>query len=478
MHLTLVDICLVLLVVAAVGIVAFLLRTRRAPPLLRTFASRYVKQYPNADAVIVFVHGVIGDAESTWRSDQTGATFPGLVADDSVFAGIDVYIFGYPSPVLKRTYTIDDVAEHMRLRLTNDNVLGHKEIILVAHSMGGLVVRAFVLRYREFASKIKFMYLFSTPTNGSSVAVLASVASRNPQLGDMYPMRDESRLASLQSDWLAANLQIPCYCAFEKQPTYGMLIVTRESATSLCTQRLDPIDADHINIVKPRDSDDTPFLALKGAFREQQQWNDGDAAGSGKSAPPSLTNGLVVQPTQQRTEGGTSSSLWRELANSVVVDAHQNHWRQSIEPLQRELLRRICAGDSLTTSEMVTAMATNEPILVHAAYQVLNSALDSPEVVRILRATLPEMVSLRQGNARFYAYSLLNAIDAHAWPAEELVRFYRDDKLEISLVVNRNGRIVPVRAAGMLETLGQPDLTFEEVRRRTELTRLGKEADA
>lgn len=77
---------------------------------------------------------------------------------------------------------------------------------------------------------------------------------------------DEQYLPALQSNWLAAGFPIASYCAFEEQDTHGVRIVDRQSATNLCTQRLDPIDADHINIVKPRGMDDAPYLAFRSAY--------------------------------------------------------------------------------------------------------------------------------------------------------------------------------------------------------------------
>jgi hypothetical protein len=46
------------------------------------------------------------------------------------------------------------------------------------------------------------------------------------------------------------------------------MIVERQSATNLCTERLDPIDSDHIAIVKPVDPNSTSYRALKAAIIE------------------------------------------------------------------------------------------------------------------------------------------------------------------------------------------------------------------
>jgi hypothetical protein len=57
--------------------------------------------------------------------------------------------------------------ENMRLVLTTDGVLAHEDLTFVCHSMRGVVTRAFILKYRQFASKIRLLYFFATPTTGT-----------------------------------------------------------------------------------------------------------------------------------------------------------------------------------------------------------------------------------------------------------------------------------------------------------------------
>jgi hypothetical protein len=137
--------------------------------------------------------------------------------------------------------------------------------------MGGVVTRAFILKYRFVIPKIRLLYFFATPTTGSPYAKLANIFSSNTQFKQLYPIDDpDSYLAPQQSNWLAAGLKLRSYCAYETQPLFGQIIVPRESATNLCTERLDPIDADHITIVKPTGTTSTPYRALKSAFIETQ----------------------------------------------------------------------------------------------------------------------------------------------------------------------------------------------------------------
>lgn len=61
---------------------------------------------------------------------------------------------------------------------------------------------------------------------------------------------------------------IKSYCAYEKLRTAGVLIVERESATQLCTERFQPIDKNHVDIVKPLDREEPSYLLLRTAYRD------------------------------------------------------------------------------------------------------------------------------------------------------------------------------------------------------------------
>ena len=152
--------------------------------------------------VIVFVHGVLGNSQTTWSNGIS--YWPKLLTQDKVFDGQDIYVYGYPSPKLGKSFSIDEIAEDLRLFLDTDGVLRYKTITFLSHSMGGLVTRAFLLKYRDVVPKVRFLYFFATPTTGSPYAALASIVSKNAQFGQMYPMKSDGYLADLQRNWLAA----------------------------------------------------------------------------------------------------------------------------------------------------------------------------------------------------------------------------------------------------------------------------------
>jgi hypothetical protein len=160
----------------------------------------------------------------------------------------------------------------MRLILANDEVFKkHKRVIFLCHSMGGIVVRGFLKRYSFNAPQVPLIYFFSTPTAGAHITQLARFLSKNPQLGGMLPADSENYVNNLEHDWRAMPYHVNSRCAYETEKTYGFKIVDEQSAASLCDGPLDPINTNHIDIVKPKDNQAVQYIAFRQAYSEIAQ---------------------------------------------------------------------------------------------------------------------------------------------------------------------------------------------------------------
>jgi hypothetical protein len=229
--------------------------------------SRYIRRSSGADTVIVFVHGIMGDGVSMWTSENDNY-WPAMLTTDHTFDGADIFVYSYPTGFWA-TLSIDELGENMREVLTADGVSNYQKIVFLSHSMGGLVTRAYLLKNRKVADHTFFAYFFSTPTTGSETASIAQYLSSNPQFAKMKPLNAEGYLADLQRQWLAAGFSFPSYCAYEKRATKGVsLVVNMDSAVALCTKAADPVDADHIGVVKPTSQNSASYIAFKAAYAE------------------------------------------------------------------------------------------------------------------------------------------------------------------------------------------------------------------
>jgi PGAP1-like protein len=233
--------------------------------------SSYVGQGPHDEpVVVVFVHGVFGAKDASWLNSESKSSFPELLASDPNFTDqVDVFVFEYSSPEFRLAPSIVDIADQLRGALDDHQVFQkHKEVVFLAHSMGGIIVREFLLSNQDRIPKVPMIFFYATPTNGTQLAAIAKLASPNPQLRGMTPLEGNDFLQSIQSGWLNSSKaqSIASYCGMEELPTFGEIVVPRSSATSLCNRGLDPLTANHIDIVKPESRSDARYTRFASAL--------------------------------------------------------------------------------------------------------------------------------------------------------------------------------------------------------------------
>jgi pimeloyl-ACP methyl ester carboxylesterase len=216
------------------------------------------------ERVIVFVHGIFGSSTATWTC-SSNITWPKLLKGDDAFGNWDIYVAGYDTPYLGNSMTIDEVVSNLKNRLDNDEVFSkHREVIFVAHSLGGLIVQRLLLTYRGLAKQVRFIYFYSTPQTGSQIAQLGRVFSADPLLKQMLPGDSNDYLLNLENEWRQAEFtNIRRYCAYEKKKLKGVLVVDRLSATRDCSDGVVAINEDHATIVKPCSRDADSYIALR-----------------------------------------------------------------------------------------------------------------------------------------------------------------------------------------------------------------------
>jgi hypothetical protein len=136
------------------------------------------------------------------------------------------------------------------------------------HSLGGLIVQRFLLTHRELAKQVPLIYFFSTPETGSQLASLGHLFSADPLLEQMFPGETNAYLLNLENEWIGAHFSIKRFCAYEKLPMKGVLVVDRLSGTRNCTNETPiPINEDHAGIVKPCSVQSDSYIALRNAIK-------------------------------------------------------------------------------------------------------------------------------------------------------------------------------------------------------------------
>lgn len=226
--------------------------------------------------VIVFVHGLHGDRD-TWRAPNE-AYWPNMLRVDPRFARSDVFVAEYPTPSSSGQYSTTQLAQRLWQQLRENRVWDHREVVFIAHSLGGLITEEMLLNHPEDAAKTRFIVSYATPHEGSFVASLAKIYDSDPLLTDLSDSNDNGFLINLEQQWRSSPMtaRIHRYCAYEGLDTSSgagigrylhahTRVVSYYSATYGCDTDTPPqkIMADHINIVKPanRNADAYTFFA-------------------------------------------------------------------------------------------------------------------------------------------------------------------------------------------------------------------------
>lgn len=121
---------------------------------------------------VVFVHGLLSDGEACWRH-QNGTYWPDLLSRHEALGDVGVYEFTYHSDFFSGSYNLSNIVDALKECLRLDGVNRARKIVFVAHSMGGIVVRRYVVqRCDELVERGTELGLFliASPSLGSSYA--------------------------------------------------------------------------------------------------------------------------------------------------------------------------------------------------------------------------------------------------------------------------------------------------------------------
>ena len=239
----------------------------------------------NRSGDIIFVHGLGGDALSTWHPqgkaelENSWLTWLGEDLEDVgiwtiAYAAEPFRIRGDTLPLAERA---TDIVE-----LLNENELGTRPIIFVTHSMGGLVVKQLLRNacdygnsdWKKILGQTKGIVYLSTPHSGSNIAnwlkYIGSLVGRSESVRELEA--NDSRLLELlevhrNHDVLS---QIPIKVYYETKPTRGVFVVDRTSANpGIKGSPPLPVEKDHIGIAKPESREDRPYQGVRIFIKQQ-----------------------------------------------------------------------------------------------------------------------------------------------------------------------------------------------------------------
>ena len=242
------------------------------------------KEEPRANAI--FVHGLGGDPYSTWRDGQEFQSFwPRWLAED--IPGLAVYLVGYAASISRwrgAAMHLTDRATNVLARLLAEPQLHKGKLILIGHSLGGLVIKQLLRtaesegRHRaeaaDLINRVERVIFLATPHAGSG---LANWADRlriliRPSASTASLVRNDPNLRDLNlwyRDWANAHrISNLILTETETKRIAGMVVPPDSGDPGLAGPRPVPIGSNHRGICKPGDRSSEIYVNIR-AFIER-----------------------------------------------------------------------------------------------------------------------------------------------------------------------------------------------------------------
>jgi len=226
--------------------------------------------YNESDTVFIFVHGILSDSTACWSSEKH-TYWPKMVVDDPRFKNPSVYLGGYFTDIGSGEFGIDDAADKLMRDMRSIDTEGRppalnkKNIIFIAHSTGGLVVRYALLNTAQAFERANLgLFLVASPSRGSDWAAKLRVlhqAFGNRMGGQLEPKRDFVRSLDRRFADLVGKKTLPNLYGMDlfenhsivrifKFFTLSTVVTASEAASYFGAFQIIP-NTDHFTIAKP-----------------------------------------------------------------------------------------------------------------------------------------------------------------------------------------------------------------------------------
>ena len=287
----------------------------------------------NKKNLVVFIHGFIGGEETWVRKDSKTSIMEYLINDAEFLKSFDIAMFVYFSKVTdffskkkgwisritpfkknhsknQKNLEIDDLSDLLSSQI-DTKCNDYEKIILIAHSMGGLVSKSYILKSKTH--KVELYLSLAVPHNGSNLASLAKIIFGNPQIENLTPLG--KTIDKLSRSWLDIDRDLPRTVYFIGK--YDDVVV--ETSAKGFESRKDNIrevntDDDHFSIITPDDTDSTTVLAVK-----QECWKMIEVGANNNTSLQSKDSDGQQAKTIQTTQDALMSEVFRkeQIKNST-----------------------------------------------------------------------------------------------------------------------------------------------------------------
>lgn len=229
---------------------------------------------------VIFFHGLAGDPHETWQSSvNPPVCWPQWLAED--IEGLAVWSVGYEAAISRWRGTamhLPDRAINVLERILLEPSVKNGEVILIGHSLGGLVIKQ-LLRIAEsmahqrvdadnFVTRVSRVAFLATPHTGSDLATLGDRLRTIvlPSAATACLVRNDPNLRDLNlwyREWVKRN-SIENLILTETRPTKIFIVIVKpDSSDPGLAKTPIPIDADHFTICKPNNRSSEIYLHIR-----------------------------------------------------------------------------------------------------------------------------------------------------------------------------------------------------------------------
>jgi hypothetical protein len=235
----------------------------------------------NKPNLILFIHGFIG-GKNTWiRTDGQKSILEFLKDDSNISNKFDIAVFDYFTKITElftkvevflrrlsfrpkkrkfRNVSIEDISDLLKSEIDH-SCREYDNVVIIAHSMGGLIAKSYILKELIDGSGLKVgLYLsLAVPHNGSDLATLAKLIFLNPQIKGLAPLGEE--INKMNQSWITVD-QLPATVYFQGKNDQ---IVPKTSSIGYDKRKPNIVfsDDDHSSIVVPKNATHVVIRAIK-----------------------------------------------------------------------------------------------------------------------------------------------------------------------------------------------------------------------
>jgi ATPase family protein associated with various cellular activities (AAA)/alpha/beta hydrolase family protein len=285
-----------------------------------------------SDTVVVFVHGILSSGESAWRHPG-GSYWPELLQHAPELNSVGIYVFTYYTGTFSGTYRVGDVVDSLKESLRLDGLLKAGRLIFVCHSLGGIVVRKYVVEraadLMECGIEIG-LFLVASPSLGSSYANWVAPIARflgHAQLEVLQFNQHNAWLNDLDKEFQnlkeSGRLRIKGKELVEDRFVWFRRLWRRQLVESFAGARYfgDPFKvamSDHFSIAKPENADAIQHRLLVSfitdMLKERSTEHDvplhAEAPIMASATPAASLRGESISASEEKGVQVAGSSVW------------------------------------------------------------------------------------------------------------------------------------------------------------------------